>query len=207
MDAHTAKPVEREPDMPALDKAFPFSGAHASSALILAILKKLDKETHVITEGSSEDPIVQRMANGLGIRNVHFNPRGGGLGWAMPLATGIALTTGKHAVCFVGDGGSMFSIHTIWTAAAYKIPVIFVCFINHEYHPLKELWVQQLGSTIERTKFVGMDIANPHLGMEEIARGFGAQVAHIHSPHDVEKTLASAFHYQGPSFILINRER
>jgi len=206
LDANTAKISYRKPDIRALDHAYPYAGEHASNALVLGILKKLDCDTHVITEGSSEDPMVQNMANSLGIRNVHFNPRGGGLGWAMPLATGIALGTHKHAVCFVGDGGSMFSIHSIWTAAAYKIPVIFVCFINHEYHLLKELWVQQLGGSIEHTKFVGMDISDPNLDMEAIARGFGAQVSQINVPDDVDKVLADAFSHQGPSFILINRE-
>ena len=56
-----------------------------------------------------------------------------------PLGVGIGLATGKHAVCFVGDGGSLFSIHALWTAAKYAIPSIFVCFVNHEYRLLKDL--------------------------------------------------------------------
>jgi benzoylformate decarboxylase len=206
LDKNSDKVPRGKPDIKALDDAYPYAGEHASNALILGILKKLDCETHVITEGSSEDPIVQKMANSLGIRNVHFNPRGGGLGWAMPLATGIALGTGEHAVCFVGDGGSMFSIHSIWTAAAYKIPVIFVCFINHEYHLLKKLWVEQLGGAMESTTFVGMDISDPNLDMEAIARGFGAHVSQINAPDDIDPVLKDAFNLQGPSFILINRE-
>ncbi|MBN8548681.1 MAG: hypothetical protein J0M12_05155 [Deltaproteobacteria bacterium] len=83
------------------------------NALILGMLKNLDVTTHIVTEGSSEDAIVQDMAVALGFQNVHFLPRGGGLGWAMPLGVGIGLATGKHAVCFVGDGGSLFSIHAI----------------------------------------------------------------------------------------------
>ena len=44
------------------------------------VLRHLDRTTHVITEGSSEDAIVQDMAVRLGFLNVHFSPRGGGLG-------------------------------------------------------------------------------------------------------------------------------
>jgi benzoylformate decarboxylase len=74
----------------------------------LGVLRHLDRAGHVITEGSSEDAIVPDMAIRLGFRNVHFSPRGGGLGWAMPLGVRIGLATGKHAVCFVSDGRESF---------------------------------------------------------------------------------------------------
>ena len=137
---------ERTTDVAALEAQYPSSGKRPSDALILGVLRHLDPATHVITEGSSEDAIVQDMAVRLGFRNVHFSPRGGGLGWAMPLGVGIGLATGKHAVCFVGDGGSMFSIHALWTAAKYTIPSIFVCFVNHEYRLLKDLWCNAMGT-------------------------------------------------------------
>jgi benzoylformate decarboxylase len=115
------------------------------------------------------------MAVRLGFRNVHFSPRGGGLGWAMPLGVGIGLASGKHAVCFVGDGGSLFSIQALWTAAKYAIPSIFICFVNHEYRLLKDLWCHAMGTTIETTRFVGMDFDSPNLNMRGIAEGFGAR--------------------------------
>jgi benzoylformate decarboxylase len=81
-------------DLAGLEAKYSKSGKRPSDALILGILQKLDRATHVITEGSSEDAIVQDMAVGLGFRDVHFSPRGGGLGWAMPLGVGIGLATG-----------------------------------------------------------------------------------------------------------------
>ena len=53
----------------------------------------------------------------------------------------------RHSVCFVGDGGSLFSIHALWTAAKYSIPSIFVCFVNHEYRLLKDLCCNAMGTT------------------------------------------------------------
>ena len=153
--------TDRSADAGALEAKYALSGARPSDALILGLLRALDRDTHVITEGSSEDAIVQDMAVRLGFRNVHFSPRGGGLGWAMPLGVGIGLATSKHAVCFVGDGGSLFSIHALWTAAKYRIPSIFVCFVNHEYRLLKDLWCHAMGTTNETTRFVGMDFTDP----------------------------------------------
>jgi benzoylformate decarboxylase len=190
----------------ALDARYPASGARPSDALILSVLRHLDRTTHVVTEGSSEDAIVQDMAVHLGFRNVHFSPRGGGLGWAMPLGVGIGLATGKPAVCFVGDGGSLFSIHALWTAAKHAIPSIFVCFVNHEYRLLKDLWCEAMGTTIEATHFVGMDFSNPNVDIQRIAEGFGARTERISSPHTVSDVLARALAHPGPSFLIIDRE-
>ena len=64
-----------------LEAEYPGQGKHASDALILDVLKQLPRSCHLVTEGSSEDALVQRMAIALGFTNVHFAPRGGGLGW------------------------------------------------------------------------------------------------------------------------------
>ncbi|MFG1240509.1 thiamine pyrophosphate-binding protein [Xanthobacter autotrophicus DSM 597] len=190
----------------ALDAKYPASGPHASDALILAVLRHLDRSTHVVTEGSSEDAIVQDMAVSLGFRNVHFSPRGGGLGWALPLGVGIGLASGKHAACFVGDGGSLFSIHALWTAAKYSIPSIFICFVNNEYRLLKDLWCNVMGTTIASTHFVGLDFSDPDVDMQKVAEGFGARVETIDAVGDVGDVLARALAHQGPSFLIINRE-
>jgi len=198
---------ERTVDVAALDAKYPPSGDRPSDALILGVLRNLDQATHIVTEGSSEDQIVQDMAVRLGFRNVHFSPRGGGLGWAMPLGVGIGLASGKHAVCFVGDGGSLFSIHALWTAAKYEIPSIFVCFVNHEYRLLKDLWCNAMGTTIDTTHFVGMDFDNPSLDMKRIAEGFGARTEKIDDLGRIGEVLDRARAHAGPSFLIIDRER
>ncbi len=204
--APAAPAGERTADLAALAAKYSSSGPRPSDALILGVLRHLDRMTHVITEGSSEDPIVQDMAVGLGFRNVHFSPRGGGLGWAMPLGVGIGLATGQHAACFVGDGGSLFSIHALWSAAKYAIPSIFVCFVNHEYRLLKELWCNVMGTSIENTRFVGMDFDNPSLDMQRIAEGFGARTEKIENLQSIAEVLGRALAHRGPSFLIIDRE-
>lgn len=186
---------------------YPASGAHASSALILAVLEQLDPaRAHIVTEGSPEDAIVQDMAVDLGFRNVYFSPRGGGLGWAMPLAVGLTLG-GDQAVCFVGDVGSTFSLPAIWSAAAAKLTVVFVVFVNHEYRLLNDLWVQFMDTDFATTTFVGLDFIDPALDLDSIMRGFGAVTA---SPVDAEEAatvMAEAKNRPGPTVVFINRER
>jgi benzoylformate decarboxylase len=170
-------------------------------------LAQLNRSTHIVTEGSSEDAIVQDISVKLGYNNVHFSPRGGGLGWAMPLATGIALATTEHSVCFVGDGGSLFSIHSIWTAAKHKIPVIYICFVNHEYRILKDLWCEEKGVELETTTFNGLDFTNPNLDLAAIASGFGARVDRCNEVDNVKEVLSNAIAHQGPTMIFVERRK
>ena len=199
--------ADKPADLTALQEKYPHSGPHASDALILAVLEALDTEhAHLVTEGSSEDGLVQSMAVPMGFRNVYFSPRGGGLGWAMPLAVGLTLG-GKQAVCFVGDGGSMFSLPAIWSAASLKLPVVFVMFVNHEYRLLKDLWVNFMGTDFATTRFVGLDFNDPSLDLDAIVRGFGAMTASPADADEVRTVMAEAKDRQGPTVVFINRER
>jgi benzoylformate decarboxylase len=109
------------------------------------------------------------------------------------------------AVCFVGDGGSLFSVHAIWTAAAMKIPVVFVCFVNHEYRLLKNLWVNFTGGTFDGTRFIGLDFDDPALDLDAIMRGFGAITERPGSDDAVATAMGSASKRQGPTVLFIER--
>ncbi len=195
------------PDATAVHERFCAEDDDPSNAVILAVLEQLDTtSTHVVTEGSSEDQLVQDMATSLGFRNVHFSPRGGGLGWAMPLATGLTLGTGESAVCFVGDGGSLFSVHSLWTAAARRLPVIVVCFVNREYRLLKDLWLGFTGGSLDSTHFVGLDFDDPALDLEAIMRGFGAVTARATAVDDVAELVSAARQRPGPTVLFIERQ-
>ncbi len=208
LEAHSpiTPTVDRVIDLAALEAKYAASKEYPSNALVLKVLLQLDRNSHIVTEGSSEDAVVQDMAVRLGFRNVHFSPRGGGLGWAMPLGVGIGLATGRHSVCFVGDGGSLFSIHAIWTAAKYRIPAIFICFVNHEYRLLKDLWCHAMGTTIETSNFVGMDFRDPDVRLEQIAAGFGARTEKIKDIGSIGGILDRSLAHNGPSFLIIDRE-
>ena len=205
-DARTAVAQDRTAAVATLEAKYPASGNRPSDALILGVLRHLDLATHVITEGSSEDAIVQDMAVRLGFRNVHFSPRGGGLGWAMPLGVGIGLATGKHAVCFVGDGGSLFSIHAIWTAAKYRIPTIFICFVNNEYRLLKDSLVPRNGHDDRDYALCRHGLQRSGVDVQKIAAGLGARTQKIDSLGAIGDALTQALAYSGPSFLVIDRE-
>ncbi len=169
--------------------------------LLLDILDYLPRDHAVVIEGSSHQSVEEEITTALKFEEVYFEPRGGALGMAMPLAIGISLQSKRHTVCLVGDGGSMYSIHSLWTAAHYNIPVIFICFVNHEYRILKRLWKLQVPETDEK-EYIGMNITNPELDMHAIATGFGARVADI-TAENYKEVMQEALQFNGPTFITI----
>lgn len=173
-----------------------------NKSLLVDMLDMLPKNLPIVIEGSSHGSIEETVVSALKFENVYYEPRGGALGWAMPIAVGIALNEKRHAVCLMGDGGSMYAIHSLWTAAHYNIPTIFICFVNHEYHILKDLWKLQVPESQEEDYKTIMDIKNPELDLHSIAKGFGARVANA-TPENYQEVLAGALQYNGPTFITI----
>lgn len=178
------------------------SPAKPAASLLSDMLATLPKDTAIVIEGSSHQTIEETLVTQLQFEEVYFEPRGGALGMAMPLAVGISLHSKKPTVCLAGDGGSIYSIQSIWTAAHYRIPVVFVCFVNHEYRILKQLWKLQVPDSTENQYEPIMDIKDPTLGLDKIAEGFGARVFRADASNYSE-ILGQAMAHQGPTFIMI----
>ena len=65
--------------------------------------------------------------------------RGGGIGWALPAAIGIKLgLPHRPVIALVGDGGSLYTIQALWTAAHERVPVVAVVLNNRSYRILKQ---------------------------------------------------------------------
>lgn len=180
----------------------PVPVAKPAPSLFSDMLSSLPRDTAIVIEGQSHNAIEEALVKQLQFQEVYFEPRGGALGMAMPLAVGISLYSKKHSVCLVGDGGSIYSIQSIWTAARYRIPVIFICFINHEYRILKQLWKLQVPASTEDQYKSSMDLKDPTLGLDKIAEGFGARVCRADASN-YKNILGQAMSYQGPTFIMI----
>ena len=51
----------------------------------------------------------------------------------------------RPVICLSGDGSAMYTIQSLWTAARYKIGVVFVIFNNTSYRILKQRLFAQRG--------------------------------------------------------------
>ena len=60
-----------------------------------------------------------------------------GVGYNAPAALGAALAnkgTGRITAAIVGDGELMMTNQTLWTAAKYQIPILYLVHNNRAYH-------------------------------------------------------------------------
>ena len=56
----------------------------------------------------------------------------------MPAAIGVQLAQpSRPVVCVIGEGSAQYAIQSLWTAAAYEVPVTFLVLRNDEYAILK----------------------------------------------------------------------
>jgi hypothetical protein len=70
----------------------------------------------------------------------------GGLGFAIPAATGLRLADrARPVVAVVGDGSALYAIQALWSAARYEAGVLVVVLSNGRYAIMDEL-ARALGS-------------------------------------------------------------
>ena len=70
----------------------------------------------------------------------------GGLGFALPAATGLRMALPERpVVAIVGDGSSLYSIQALWSAAHYGAGALFVILSNGGYAIMDRLAEQHGG--------------------------------------------------------------
>src|SRR4029077_9455892 len=130
-------------------------------ALLEAIGAMLPKDAVVIEEILSSAPGARALINSDDEQSF-YGLRGGGIGWGLPAAIGakVALPD-RPVVALVGDGSALYTVQGLWTAAHYKLPVIWVIFNNTSYRILKQRLVAMRGLAEQADNFVGMELNDP----------------------------------------------
>ena len=68
----------------------------------------------------------------------YFGHRGWALGWGLGVSIGVKLAWPERPVlALLGEGAAAYGIQGLWSAARYKIPVVFVICNNAQYQILK----------------------------------------------------------------------
>jgi benzoylformate decarboxylase len=129
--------------------------------------------------------------------------RGGGLGWGMPAAVGFSLGLGRQpVVSLVGDGAALYSPQALWTAAHEKLPVTFVVMNNREYNILKNFMKSQTDYLSTRTnRFIAMDIEDPAVDYQALARSFGVPARQVTRAADIAPAIEAGIKSGQPNLI------
>lgn len=134
----------------------------------------------------------------------YFQTRGGSLGVGLPGALGLKLAhPDKIVFGFSGDGGSMYTIQALWTAAHHKIGAKFVICNNHSYRLLK-LNIQQYWHELhlpERDFPASFDLQEPDIHFAALAQAMGVPGVRVEQPAQIGPAIRQALQHDGPFLI------
>lgn len=132
----------------------------------------------------------------------YFAHRGWALGWGLGCALGVKLAWPERpTVALLGDGSTMFGIQGLWSAARYRIPVVFVVCNNGQYRILKD-GSRMLGlPNAKQGKFLGMDLNEPAIDFMKLAESFGVAAKRIAEPTELADAVRDGLQGDRPLLI------
>jgi benzoylformate decarboxylase len=92
------------------------------------------------------------------------------------------------------DGSANYSITALWTAARYKIPVVFLIMKNGTYGALR--WFAEV---LKVGDVPGLDV--PGIDFPSLAKGYGVEGIRAATASDLKQALTAALGSQAPTLI------
>ena len=124
----------------------------------------------------------------------------GTLGYAVPAAIGAQLALpGRPVLALSGDGGLMFTVAELASAAVLRLALPVVVFVNEGYGAIRNEMVDA-GFTP-----VGVDLPPPDL--PAVARALGCAGEAVTDPGGLAGAIEAAFERPGPTVITVPEER
>lgn len=125
----------------------------------------------------------------------------GGLGWGPPAAIGLQLgDPSRRVLALLGDGAVQYTVSGLWTAAQYKIPVVFVVARNSEYAALKKFARLMKAPDTPGLELPGMDIT-------AIAASYGLASERLETLPNLTRAVRDALTSDQPRLIEITQRR
>ena len=125
----------------------------------------------------------------------------GTLGSGFPTALGAKVAhPDRPVVAITGDGGFMFAVQELATAAQFKIGVVVLVFDNHAYGNVRR---DQLN--VFDGRVTAADLVNPDF--VKLAESFGVGAARVTSPANFKPALEKALADGGPYLIAVDVPR
>ena len=119
--------------------------------------------------------------------------RGGSLGFGMGATMGMKLAApDRPVVGIIGDGTAMYTIQSLWTAANYNIPVVYVFCNNGSYKVLRENMARYLTGTERNSAYLGMDFYDTPIDFVKQAHAYGIEGIRVEDPTKLRPALDKA---------------
>jgi benzoylformate decarboxylase len=161
-------------------------------ALLHAVGEMLPKDAVVIEEVLSSAPGIRQLIRSDDPQS-YFGLRGGGIGWGLPAAIGVKLALPhRPVIALIGDGSAMYTVQALWTAAHYRIPVVFVILNNTSYRILKQRLHALRGHAEQVNTYVGMELVDPAIDFVGLSRSLGVAAERAKTVHDATDLIGKA---------------
>jgi benzoylformate decarboxylase len=164
---------------------------------------KLPEDAIIFDEGLTNSPPISRYVPPTRTGQ-YFLTRGGSLGVGIPGAIGAKVANPNKTVFgFTGDGGSMYTIQALWTAARHNIGAKFVICNNGSYRLLQlniDAYWQERG--YPKHDFpMSFDLSNPPIHFDALARAMGVPSVRVEKPWEIGAAIQQALASPGPFLI------
>ncbi|MGC5703058.1 benzoylformate decarboxylase [Pseudomonas sp. NFXW11] len=125
----------------------------------------------------------------------YYFPAAGGLGFGLPAAVGVQLARPeRRVIAIIGDGSANYGITALWSAAQYRVPVVFIILKNGTYGALR--WFAEV---LQVEGAPGLDV--PGLDFCALARGYGVEALQATTREAFAEALSQALAGDGPVLI------
>lgn len=193
--AQRCAPGERDlpPQRPA-PEVVPASDPLSPSTAVRALAQVFPDDGIVVLEAPSATLALRNQLR-LSRPGSYYFSAGGGLGFGIAAAIGVQLAQpSRPVVCVLGEGSAQYAIQSLWTAAAYRVPVTYLVLRNDEYAILK--WF----ATVENVSGApGLDL--PALDCVALAGAYGVEAHRAEGVEHLSHLLAQAIAGQAPQLI------
>ncbi len=175
-----------------------------ASAFMAELAKHVPADVMIFDEALTTSPDLTRYLPPT-LPDHFFQTRGGSLGVGIPGAIGIKVAhPEKTVIGFTGDGGSMYTIQALWTAAHYNIGAKFVICNNQSYMLLKlnilQYWREQ--AHVAPHEFPhSFDLGDPVINFAQLAESMGVPALCVDRAEDVPAAVQKMLETDGPFLI------
>lgn len=194
---HNAKRADRTDEILALkaDVQREFDRLDPQGPILNAIRRALP-EDGIFVEELTQPGYVARMAFPVYRPRTYINPGyQGTLGYASPTAMGAKVGMPDRKVLAIsGDGGFLFNVQELATAAQHGIDIVLVVFNDGAFGNVKRFQQQMFDG-----KELAVELKNPDF--MKLADAFGIQGFRVNSPAELERAIGEGFSTPGPTLI------
>ena len=117
------------------------------------------------------------------------------LGWGLGTALGVkAAKPDTPVLAIAGDGGLLYQIGELATAAQHKLAVVVVVFDNGMFGNVKRIQQERFGNRV-----IAANLANPDF--VKLAEAFGVAAFRARTPAELERAVGQAFALDAPALV------